>query len=92
MTYYIPDGIVEIDKEWVKQNISKDVTKVICPSSLRIIGQCAFEHYSNLKEIELNERLEYIGRYAFDNSGITSIQLPSSLKKYMIVYFLIAIN
>ena len=58
MEYKIIEGIKYLDEEWVNQHIDKEVTKVICHSTLKKIGPYAFNQRSNLKEIVLNEGLE----------------------------------
>ena len=80
MEYRIPDGISTIDKEWIKQHIDKNVTKVICPSSLKIIVSNAFCGYKNLGEIILNEGLEYIGENAFRYCNLKKIIVPSTVE------------
>ena len=55
------------------------ITKVIVPSSVKVIGESAFTD-SSAKEVVLNEGLEEIHAMAFGYSAITTITLPESLK------------
>ena len=55
------------------------ITKVIVPSSVKVIGESAFTD-SSVKEVVLNEGLEEIHTMAFGYSAITTITLPESLK------------
>ena len=80
MEYKIIEGIKYLDEEWVNQHIDKEVTKVICHSTLKKIGPYAFNQRSNLKEIVLNEGLEEIGENAFYICGLKTLKLPDSLK------------
>ena len=81
MKYIIPDRITEIDMINVRLNISNDVTSVICPSTLEIIGKGTFSFYKSLEEVVLNEGLKIIEDYVFIYTNIKSIVLPSTLKK-----------
>lgn len=55
-----------------------DLTSVIFPASIRVIGESAFAS-TGLGEITLNEGLETISYQAFYQSSITSVSIPSSL-------------
>ena len=50
------------------------------PSTLRRIEYNAFRECKNLKNIVLPERLEYVGKYCFEESALESIRLPRALK------------
>ena len=80
-TYRIPEGIVEIDEEWVNQHIDMDkVTRIVCPTTLKKIGNFAFFSYENLEKIILNDGLIEINEGAFENTGLKKIITPNSLK------------
>lgn len=49
-------------------------------AGLKAIESSAFAYTANLKEITFPTRLEYIGRYAFNCSGVKSITIPDSVK------------
>ena len=50
------------------------------PTSLRIIGQCAFNDCTALRSIQLPEGLTTIGDWAFYcNPNISSIYIPASV-------------
>ena len=50
-------------------------------STLKIIGDNAFEHNKSLNNIKFPLTLEVIGSYSFSNTAISSIILPDSLKE-----------
>ena len=81
MEYKIPEGIVEIDKEWVNKNIPRNITKVVCPSTLEKIGDFAFFSYENLEEIVFNDGLKEINVGAFKKTGLKKIITPNTLEK-----------
>ena len=55
-------------------------TEVVCPSSLCYIGDTAFYGCSNLRSIQMNERIEYIGDDAFSGCDLASLTIPGSIK------------
>ena len=72
----IPEGVTYVSGF----NSCKNLSSVVLPSTLKVIGDGAFEGCSSLKSIDLPEGLLYIDCYAFHNSGLTSINLPKSLR------------
>ena len=50
------------------------------PSSLKLIGESAFENCGALTSITLNEGLENIGKRAFVGTNLTDITFPSTLR------------
>ena len=73
----IPDGVEKIADETFKDNTK--ITGVVCPDSLREIGNHAFWGCKNLKEIKFNEGLTSIGVEAFVYTDLESVDLPSTL-------------
>lgn len=57
-----------------------NVPSVEIPASVKTIDSSAFYRCLSLSAITLHEGLEKIGSNAFQNTAITSIQLPSTLK------------
>lgn len=61
------------------------LTSFTVPASLRFIGSMVFQNTSDLKNFTFadieHSQLECIAELAFNVSGITAIELPSSLKK-----------
>lgn len=57
------------------------LTEVIIPGSVRIICDSAFNMCSSLCSIVIPEGVEEIGDYAFSDCRISSINLPSTLRK-----------
>ena len=58
------------------------IEKIIIPDSVTTIDQNAFNGTTNLKEVKLSANLEYLGKQAFMNSGITSIFIPNTIKEW----------
>lgn len=56
-----------------------DITKIILPEGLKLIGYDSFYKMTNLKEVVLPNTLERIAEGAFAGSGITSIDIPESV-------------
>ena len=66
----------------INTNAFKNCTaleRVSIPGSVRIIGSSAFEGCTALADLELNEGLKEIQRYAFLNTGLTSVVIPASV-------------
>ena len=57
------------------------------PQSLKTIGNSAFSGCSNLKEIEIPNGIETIGSYAFAYCGLSSVVIPTSVKKIEFLAF-----
>ncbi len=57
----------------------KNLKDVSFPSTLKKIGDYAFEKCYYLTHIELNEGLEYIGDYAFYGTRIEEVEIPGSV-------------
>ena len=60
---------------------SSKLSSVKLPQSLKAIGNSAFSGCSNLKEIEIPNGIETIGSYAFAYCGLSSVVIPTSVKK-----------
>lgn len=73
----IPNSVKEIKDQafWYCTNLQS----VNLSPSLKIIGSRAFSHCSSLEEIILHEGLETIMWSAFNNSGLTHIEIPDSV-------------
>lgn len=56
-----------------------DITSVVCPSTLKEIREQAFQNCHNLKNIQFNDGLEFIGKSAFGIAGLEKIILPDSV-------------
>ena len=55
------------------------LSEVLLPDTLYSINGGAFYNCKSLKEITLPESLEYVGQYAFMDTGLTSIEIPESV-------------
>ena len=51
------------------------------PSGTKVIEEYAFYGDTSIDEVVLPEGIEEIGEYAFAKSGLTKINLPSSLEE-----------
>lgn len=76
----IPDTIEEL-KPWVFSEC-KSLTNVYLPNTLTSIAFCAFSKCTSLKRITLPDSLTYIGEEAFSLSGLTSVNIPGSVKDF----------
>ncbi len=78
-TYTIPEGICEIAPHafYASQNL----TEIIFPTSLEIIGENGFALCSKLKDVKFPEKLQTIGAHAFDQcSSLECVSFPEGLK------------
>ena len=57
----------------------KNLNRVQLPRSLKMIEEGCFNNCSSLKTISLSEGLTKIGSGAFENSGLTSVVIPSTV-------------
>ena len=55
--------------------------EIVLPASVKEIGARAFYYCKQLKNVQLNEGLEKLGSNAFTWSAITSVRIPSTLKR-----------
>lgn len=61
-------------------NGNNKITTFNLPSTLKLIGNSAFENCVALASITLNAGLENIGKHAFVGTALTKIDFPSSLR------------
>lgn len=74
----IPEGYDRLgDNAFIGQ---KNVETFKLPSTLKLIGNSAFENCGALTSITLNEGLENIGERAFVGTNLTKISFPHSLR------------
>ena len=75
----IPEGVVYLAKRALAG--CEYITEVFLPSTLKEIGEEAFEGCSSLKKITITEGVEKIPRSAFEDcTELAAISLPSTLK------------
>lgn len=75
--YAVPEGTEEIGKFAFSH---KKLRSVSFPSTLKTIGQRAFEDCENLLKIEIPSSVTTIESSAFLNSGLTEVKLNEGLK------------
>ena len=72
-----PDSITEIGSccfRWCES-----LSRVVLPKNLKFIDDGIFCECSALKKITLPDGIKFIGAYAFQNSGLESIEIPDSV-------------
>lgn len=55
--------------------------RVRLPDSLRTLGPYAFAGIASLREVELGEDLEEVGRSSFARTGLESVRIPAGVEK-----------
>ena len=70
--------VVELGEKLFYEN--QVLEEVILPKNLKQIGGFTFSQCTNLKQIKLPEGLQTIGEYAFFESGITELTIPSTVE------------
>lgn len=76
--YTVPDGVVIIRESAFGRN--KNLTSVSLPASLTLIDTSAFNSCGSLETVEFREggtELLVIGKMAFSNTALTSVDLPA---------------
>lgn len=75
----IPDGIVEIEDGAFKNCLS--IVQLVCPESLRHIGNMAFYNCPYLNSVSLNDGLVSMGQQAFASCiSLKAITIPESVQ------------
>lgn len=81
----IPSSVTYASKEYEVVDVgeafssSPNLLKVTLPSSLKNIAPYAFKDDTELQEVILPEGLLVLGAYAFDNSGLKTMTIPSTI-------------
>ena len=77
----IPEGVTEIGNQAFNYNGGGKISSVILPSTIKVIGEAAFEGHSRLTDIIIPEGLVSIKMRAFEGcSNLKSIVFPSTLQ------------
>ena len=86
---YISNGneteITRIGSEAFKSNLT--ITSITIPDSIKTIREKAFQNCSNLINVDLGNGVDWIGEYAFADTGLTSITIPGSIKNISVKAF-----
>ena len=76
----IPQGITEITKDYIQENMPRGTTRVIIPAGVTSIGVAAFYDCTGLTQIVIPAGVTSIGDGAFcDCTGLTQINLPAGV-------------
>ena len=76
--YVVPDGVVNIVGGALKK---KNITSLVIPSSVKIIGDHAFDECKLLKSVTIKDGATDIGGYCFRGcENLQTITLPNTLK------------
>ena len=73
----IPDGVESIPTDFARNATS--LKKVVLPASLKTISATAFRYAGLEGSLVIPEGCHTIGQYAFANTNLTSVTLPSTL-------------
>lgn len=74
----IPEGIEVLPAGSLIGNL--EITKLVLPSTVKIIEESAFADCRKLKSVKFNDGLERIGNAAFKSSGLSSVDIPETVK------------
>lgn len=74
----LPNGVITIDVETYMGDTS--LKHIKCCEGLSAIHARAFQNTANLKSVEFNKKLTYIGQQAFYGAGLMSIEFPASMR------------
>ncbi len=72
----IPEGITHIDYEAFS---GAQIETLVLPSSLRTIGDWAFQAANTLKSVTFKDGIQSIGAWAFYGCSISVLQFPDSI-------------
>ena len=73
----IAEGTVTVPS-WLFKNCSK-LTDITIPETVTSIGSYAFNGCSSIKSFKFHEGLTFLGSYSFSGTGITEVELPTTL-------------
>jgi len=79
--YYIEDGITEVGAYAFGHGITSEMETVWMANSVTSVCQYAFYGQQNFRSARLSSSLETIGDYAFARTGLTTIEIPASVKR-----------
>ena len=77
----IPDGITEITRGYVIDNMPEGTTEIEIPDGVKSIGDAAFNGHTNLQSVVIPEGVRSIGSNAFQScESLKSIVIPESVE------------
>ena len=84
-TSVIPDGVQTLG--YGAFSGCENLTSIVIPDSVTEIGAYAFSDCTALTEVVIPDSVEYIEERAFKDSGLTSIEVPETVKDLNGVFF-----
>ena len=79
MSIVIPDSVTVIENNAF--DCCDSLKSVVLSKNLKSIGDCAFEDTEISGDLVIPEGVTYVGKYAFLSASISSVTIPSTLKK-----------
>jgi hypothetical protein len=75
----LPEGVTTLG--WMAFAYCTNLKSVEIPGTMKSVGSSAFSRCSNVTSIKLSEGVETLESSCFSGTGITTIDIPSSVKK-----------
>ena len=76
----IPEGITEITREFVQENIPEGATEVVISQGVESIGVLAFHACESLESVKILEGVESLGNFSFQScTNLQSVVIPESV-------------
>jgi hypothetical protein len=80
--FQIPDEVPAIIRGDISSDVRDIVKVVVVPDSVRVIGDSAFQDFTNLTSVTIPNSVTEIREYAFYGcTGLTSVTIPDSVTK-----------
>ena len=77
----IPEGITEITREFVQENIPEGATEVVISQGVESIGVLAFHACESLESVKILEGVESLGNFSFQScTNLQSVVIPESVE------------
>lgn len=78
--FYFEEGLTTIGAYFFGSGLIGEMSSIWMANSVTSIYAHAFVNQQNLKSVRLSSKLEIIGDCAFAYTGLTSVQIPASVK------------
>ena len=87
-TWIIPEGITEITKQYIQNNMPDSTTEIVIPESVKSIDSHAFENCTRLESVMIPSTVQSIGYEAFSEcTNLEYIEIPESVQSISIDAF-----